>query len=130
MPGSGKHVSVVNACPHDCTNLWPELLLLILKNRCLSRAVCTSRSTISNKQAEAEAARAAVSEAASREQSAAKAADDAARRMAELQAELEQISQDERREQLCIQVITLTAWRPNGSLPTRLVSPVTHLRSK
>ena len=73
-----------------------------------TRIAC--RSTISTKQAEAEAAGAAVSEATSREQSAAKAVEDASRRMAELQAELEQLKQDERREQLRIQV------GPNSSM--------------
>ena len=65
-------------------------------------AVC--RSSISAKQAEADAAGRAVAESASREQAAAKAVEDAGRRMAELQAELEQLKQDERREHLRIQV--------------------------
>jgi hypothetical protein len=62
------------------------------------------RCSLSAKQAEADAAETAVAEAASREQAAAKAVEDAARRMAELQAELEQLKQDERREHLRIQV--------------------------
>ena len=72
------------------------------------KASCTCRSTISAKQAEAEAAGAAVTDAAHREQAVAKAVEDAARRMAELQAELEQLKQDERREQLRIQVLMPT----------------------